>query len=88
MGIPTDMKLVCIAGQGHPCAEDCGSIPGWEDLQTAFPKPRSDKDGRRDWYKTICANEDKKVLDTWKWDTLQVNDNFSRQVSLVVPCCL
>ncbi|KAI4263441.1 MAG: hypothetical protein L6R42_001413 [Xanthoria sp. 1 TBL-2021] len=68
-------KVLCIGGEGHPCAEDCGSEPGWEDLKNAFKKQRGDK-SRRDWYKTMCANGDPKGLDPYKWDILEVNDQL------------
>ena len=68
-------KVLCIGGEGHPCAEDCGSEPGWEDLKNAFKKPRGNK-WRREWYKTACANGDPKGLDPYKWDILEVNDQL------------
>ncbi|KIX01186.1 uncharacterized protein Z518_08911 [Rhinocladiella mackenziei CBS 650.93] len=69
MMIPEDIEV------GHPCAEDCGGEPGWEDLKAAFKK-RNDPEGKREWYKTICANGDPKGLDPFKWDILDVNDQL------------
>lgn len=75
MGIPDEMEVVCLGGEGHPCAEDCGSTPGWEDLKDLFKsKTKRDPDGRRQWYKTYCANGDPKGLDPWKWSIFEVND--------------
>ncbi|KAI4170591.1 MAG: hypothetical protein LQ343_004823 [Gyalolechia ehrenbergii] len=76
-GFPPEkaQQVLCIAGEGHPCAEDCGSEPGWEDLKNAFKKPRGDKE-QKDWYKNMCANGDKKGLDPWKWDMLDVNERL------------
>ncbi|KAI4270991.1 MAG: hypothetical protein LQ337_006324 [Flavoplaca oasis] len=68
-------KILCIGGEGHPCAEDCGSAPGWEDLKDAFKKQKGDR-SRREWYKTMCANGDPKGLDPYKWDILEVNDQL------------
>ncbi|KAL8860191.1 MAG: hypothetical protein Q9178_003455 [Gyalolechia marmorata] len=70
-------KVLCIGGEGHPCAEDCGSEPGWEDLKNAFKKQKGDK-SRREWYKTMCANGDPKGLDPYKWDILDVNDQLMK----------
>lgn len=70
-------QILCIAGEGHPCAEDCGSEPGWEDLKKEFKKSRGDKE-RKDWYKTMCANGDPKGLDPWKWDMLDVNEQLEK----------
>ncbi|KAI4137476.1 MAG: hypothetical protein L6R39_007262 [Caloplaca ligustica] len=65
-------KVLCISGEGHPCAEDCGSAPGWEGLKNAFTKQKGDK-GLKEWYKKQCANGEKKGLDPWKWDLMDVN---------------
>ena len=73
MGI--EQKIVCVAGEGHGCAEDCGSAPGWEGLKEAFAKPKGDKE-LKDWYKNMCANGDKKGLDPWKWDILKINEKL------------
>ncbi|KAL9023989.1 MAG: hypothetical protein Q9196_006837 [Gyalolechia fulgens] len=76
-GFPPEkaQQVLCIAGQGHPCAEDCGSMPGWEDLKNAFKKSGGDKE-LKDWYKNMCANGDKKGLDPWKWDMFDVNEGL------------
>ncbi|KAL8668588.1 MAG: hypothetical protein Q9168_006787 [Polycauliona sp. 1 TL-2023] len=68
-------QVFCFGGEGHPCAEDCGSEPGWEDLKNAFRKPRGDK-ALRDWYKNTCYNGDAEGLDPYKWDILDVNDQL------------
>ncbi len=34
--------VIYLGGEGHPCAEDCGADPGWEELKEAFRKPRGD----------------------------------------------
>ena len=85
MGI--EQKIVCIAGEGHGCAEDCGSIPGWEDLKAAFAKPRGDK-FLREWYKDTCANGDAKGLDPWKWDILKINEGLSLVRPSLLPCSI
>ncbi|KAI4159892.1 MAG: hypothetical protein LQ342_006220 [Letrouitia transgressa] len=75
LGAPeeAEVKVLCLSGEGHPCAEDCGGEPGWEGLKEAFKKRNGDK-GLREWYKTVCSNGDRKGLDPWKWSVLDVND--------------
>ena len=74
---PDDAKVVCLSGQGHPVAEDCGGWMGWEDLKIAFKNPR--RAGNRDlvkWYKHECLNGDPGGLDPYKWDILDTNDDL------------
>lgn len=73
MNIPADMQAVCIGGEGHPCAEDCGSTPGWEELKKVFKKGGRDHNDLKSWYKTQCANGDPKGLDPYKWDIFEIN---------------
>lgn len=76
-GVPDDAKVVCLSGQGHPVAEDCGGRIGWEDLKNAFKHPR--RAGNRDlvkWYKDGCVNGDPGGLDPYKWDILDINDGL------------
>ncbi|CAF9927753.1 MAG: hypothetical protein HETSPECPRED_006672 [Heterodermia speciosa] len=77
LGVEGDVAVVCLSGEGHPCAEDCGSAPGWEDLKAAFKKQKGDK-GRKDWYKHVCLNGDPKGLDPYKWSILEVNDELQK----------
>ena len=70
-------KGLCLGGEGHPCAEDCGSEPGWQNLKDAFKKARGDKD-LKEWYKRTCSNGDPKGLDPYKWDILKVNDGIGK----------
>lgn len=70
-------KVLCLGGEGHPCAEDCGSEPGWENLKETFRKARGDKD-LKNWYKTQCTNGDPKGLDPYKWDILDINDQLRK----------
>ena len=67
--------VICLGGEGHPCAEDCGGAPGWEGLKEAFKKPRGDPE-LKNWYKTQCFNGDKKGLDPYKWSLFEVNDEL------------
>lgn len=73
-GLPEEkaQKVLCVSGEGHPCAEDCGSEPGWEELKKAFTKQKGDRE-LKEWYKNVCANGDRKGLDPWKWDLMDVN---------------
>ncbi|KAL9611644.1 MAG: hypothetical protein Q9167_003712 [Letrouitia subvulpina] len=75
LGAPEYVKVLCLAGEGHPCAEDSGGGPGWEELKEAFAKRNGDKE-KREWYKTVCSNGDPKGLDPWKWSILDVNDGL------------
>ena len=71
--------MLCLSGEGHPCAEDCGSELGWEHLKELFAKPKKkDPDDARDWYKNHCANGDSEGLDPWKWDIFEVNDELRK----------
>lgn len=77
MGGPSAPSILCLGGEGHPCAEDCGSAPGWEHLKELFAKPRKrDSDDLKDWYKNQCANGDSEGLDPWKWDIVEVNEEL------------
>ena len=85
MGIA--QKIVCVAGEGHGCAEDCGGATGWEGLKEAFAKPKGDKE-LKDWYKYMCTNGDKKGLDPWKWDILKINETLDGVNSGIFVGCL
>lgn len=77
MGGPGAPPILCLGGEGHPCAEDCGSAEGWENLKEIFTKARKkDPDDLKNWYKKQCYNGDPKGLDPWKWDILEVNDGL------------
>ncbi|KAL8704699.1 MAG: hypothetical protein Q9201_002161 [Fulgogasparrea decipioides] len=69
-----NQRIACIAGEGHPCAEDCGGTSGWENLKETFKKARGGDKELKDWYKHSCYNGDKKGLDPYAWDLLEVND--------------
>jgi hypothetical protein len=72
MQIPDGLQAACIGGEGHPCAEDCGSSLVWENPKSVFKK------GKKDWYKKVCMNGDPKGLDLYKWDLLDVNDGLEK----------
>jgi hypothetical protein len=75
MAGPDAPAILCLGGEGHPCAEDCGSLPGWENLKEIFTMPRKkDPDNLKAWYKSMCANGDPTGLDPWKWDIYEVNE--------------
>ena len=74
-GVPEGVEAFCIAGEGDPCAEDCGGIDGWEALKDAFKHPgKADPDDQKSWYKAECLNGEKKGLDPYKFSVLDVND--------------
>lgn len=83
MGI--EQEIVCVDGQGHGCAEDCGGAAGWEGLKEAFTKPRGDK-SLKEWYMNTCANRDAEGLDPWKWDILKINEELSRVRPSLLSC--
>jgi hypothetical protein len=77
MYLPDTIQVACLAGQGHPVAEDVGGVSGWEHLKELFAKPKKkDEDKRKAWYKTFCANGDQKGLDPSKWSIQDVNDEW------------
>lgn len=78
MQIPNDMQVICLAGEGHPCAEDSGGPGPWEELKETLKKKRGDADGMKSWYKNVCANGEKKAFDPYKWDILDVNDALAK----------
>jgi hypothetical protein len=79
MGGPDAPAILCLGGEGHPCAEDCGSEPGWQNLKEIFTKPRKkDPDDLKGWYKSMCANRDPDGLNPWKWDIFEVNSELGK----------
>lgn len=78
VGVPEDVEVFCLNGEGHPCAEDCGGSGGWEDLKELFTKRKKDPEGLKEWYKHECLNGDPKGLDPYKWDIFDVNDDLTQ----------
>lgn len=70
--------VVCLGGQGHPCAEKCGGSVGWQNLKDAFKKQRGNRNTKelKDWYKNDCYNGDPEGLDPYQWDDRVVNDEL------------
>lgn len=54
----------CIAGEGHPCAEDAGGFSGWKELVEAYRTARPDEEQRekKEWFETRCSNQDRRGL--------------------------
>jgi hypothetical protein len=54
----------CIAGEGHPCAEDAGGATGWKKLVEAYRTARPDEEQRekKEWFETQCSNRDRQGL--------------------------
>lgn len=73
MRIPDELEAFCMAGEGHPCAEDCRSNDGWVFLKSLFKGRKKDPEGRKAWYKEDCANGDPTGLDPYQWDMFEVN---------------
>ena len=59
-----DQDVMCIAGEGHLCAEDSVGPFGWQLLKEAF-KPGADT-GRQNWYKKMCSNGERVGINHWK----------------------
>lgn len=53
---PDELEAFCVAGEGHPCAEDCGGDDRWVFLKRLFRGWKKDPEGRKAWYKEDCAN--------------------------------
>ena len=74
MGGPEAPPILCLAGEGHPCAEGCRGPSEWKSLKELFAKPRGkDPMDLKDWYREECANGDPKGLDPWTWNIRDVN---------------
>ena len=75
-GAPSDVKIICLSGQGHPAAEDVGGVWGLEDLKDAFKHPRKAENRERiEWYKNGCLNGGKS-FDPYDFDVMDVNDGL------------
>lgn len=70
-----DMRVLCLGGEGHPCAEDIGGSGGWEALKRIYRKKRCNRDDKdlKDWFENDCLNGDPDGLDPYQWDILDVN---------------
>jgi len=70
--------FVCVAGEGHPCAEDAGGLHGWMDLVEAYKAmtPTKEQREKREWFETQCSNQDRRGLAgdrITQWDKELVN---------------
>ena len=74
LSISENTTVYCLAGEGHPVAEDCGGLGGWEEIK---------KGNRMDWYKKHCSNaqRDRKWLDPYKWNIAGVNKALAKTFS-------
>lgn len=72
-----NQKILCISGERHRCAEDCGGPSGWENLKDTFKKARGGDQDLKDWYKTVCLNGDKKGLDPYKRSLVDINNQLA-----------
>lgn len=54
-------QFVCVAGEGHPCAEDVGSARGWKQLIEAYKaaRPTEEQREKKNWFETTCSNRDR-----------------------------
>lgn len=67
-----DTEAFCLGGEGHPCAEDCGSDGGWEDLKSLLNSRKKDPEGLREWYRDTCLNGHGGAFDPYKWNMNEV----------------
>lgn len=74
-----DMPVLCLGGEGHPCAEDSGGRCGWANLKRIHQKKRCNREDKefKDWYKNDCSNGDPGGLDPYRWDILDVNTKLT-----------
>jgi hypothetical protein len=68
----------CIAGEGHPCAEDAGGFLGWKELVEAYrtARPNEEQREKKQWFETRCSNQDRQGLAGERikqWDKRLVN---------------
>jgi hypothetical protein len=73
----------CIAGEGHPCAEDAGGFSDWKELVEAYRMARSDEEQRekKEWLETRCSNQDRQGLAGERikqWDKRLVNRTLAQ----------
>lgn len=82
--------FVCLSGTGHPVAEDCRGIRGWEELKEAYRTSRPSKEQRekRAWFEGGASNGDPKGLAGDRvhvWDMEQVNRDLKGLVQTSTP---
>ncbi|KAF2434885.1 hypothetical protein EJ08DRAFT_675849 [Tothia fuscella] len=73
MGFPKDASVLCLSGEGHSAAEDCGGSFGWDKLKEHFARKTNDDDGRKEWYKKACSNGNPGGLKPHAWDIEAIN---------------
>ena len=73
-------SIICVGGEGHPCAERCGGSSGWSKLKRElFLGGIVGKDKEfQEWYKTECANGHEGALDPYEWDMWEVNAELEK----------
>ena len=69
--------FVCIDGEGHGCAEDVGSTPGWQRLKAAYraSNPTKEQVDSMRWYEKRASNRESQGLGggrdrIWSKDTI------------------
>ena len=82
-------SFVCLAGSGHPAAEDVGGAYGWENLKEAYRAARPDASQResRRWYQDQASNGDPLGLAGDRvntWDREQVNRDLASFIRIQV----
>ncbi|CZR66842.1 uncharacterized protein PAC_16743 [Phialocephala subalpina] len=74
MHISEDSPVVCLGGEGHRCAEDCGGSHGWGELKELFKRGRDDEEGRMWWYMPMLGIRDPAQFNPYEWDIKKVNE--------------
>ncbi len=56
--------FMCTDGEGHGCAEDVGSVDGWQNLKKAHraTNPTDEQREKMHWYETMASNSDSQGL--------------------------
>ncbi|MCJ1365696.1 hypothetical protein MMC16_004821 [Acarospora aff. strigata] len=75
-------KVVCLAGEGHPVAEDAGGCTGWQRCKEAYATatPNKEQCELQEWFEKECSNADLRGLSgagSWRWDQKKVNRALS-----------
>lgn len=78
MHISEEAPVVCLGGEGHRCAEDCGGSHGWGELKELLKRGRDDVEGRMRWYMPMLGIRDPAEFNPYEWDVKKVNEALAR----------
>ena len=88
-----EAAVTCMAGEGHPCAEDVGGPGGWHQLKRAYlyPRPTNAQRERCEWYENYALNGDARGLGgviRYMWDIDDVNCQLAGIITFHEQCIL